>query len=351
MMSMATDAQTTTRTDAIRPSAIHRLALTPTRNESWIIERFLGAAKMWADYVVVADQGSTDGTFEIAQQASRVLALVNNFPAYDELQRQRLLLQHARTFAGRRVLIALDADEALSANSLYSHDWDRIAAAVPGTVLRFRWVNILPGFKQAWIPPEPRAFGLIDDGALHSGSRIHSPRLPFRSDAPVLDLEDIVVLHFQYVIWARMESKQRWYQAWEHTKHQRSGSLDIYRQYHHMHGGWDRKEIHALRPEWLEGYDRYGIDFRTVACEQLTWWDKEVAAMLREHGTHYFRRIAIWDTDWTAVARHMGFNDVDFSDPRTCLERTAHALLALTQNRRGNLAVRAFERLLRSRGW
>ena len=332
-------------------STIHRLSLTPTRNESWIIERFLAAAKTWADHVVIADQGSTDGTFEIAQKSPRVLAVANTSATFDEVQRQRLLLQHARTFPGKRLLIALDADEALSANSIASKDWDRITTAAPGTVLRFRWVNVLPGFKQAWIPTEPRAFGLIDDGASHSGTRIHTPRLPFRSDAPVLDLEDIVVLHFQYVVWARMQSKQRWYQAWEHSKHQRSGPLDIFRQYNHMYGSWQQDEIHSLRPEWIEGYDLAGIDFRTLGCEPVTWWDKEVAGMLHEHGTRHFRRIAIWNKDWSAIARQIGIEGGDFSDPRSPFERLAHSLLAVTQKRRGTIAVRAFERLLRSFGW
>src|SRR5438132_1512267 len=86
------------------------------------------------------------------------------------------------------------------------------------------WIlgKILPGFRQAWIPSTPTAFGLVDDGADHSGARIHNPRLPWRQDCPVLDLEDIVVLHFQYVVWERMASKQRWYQAWEHTRHKKA---------------------------------------------------------------------------------------------------------------------------------
>jgi hypothetical protein len=330
---------------------LDRICLTPTRNESWIIAKFLSAAKTWADSVVVADQGSTDGTLQTAQNFPGVHAVVNESKTYDEVHRQRLLINHARKLSRRAVLIALDADEALSANSISSEDWNRIDAAAPGTKLRFRWVNILPGFQKAWIPREPTAFGLIDDGSDHSGRQIHNPRLPWRADAPVLDFEDIVVLHFQYVVWDRMASKQRWYQAWEHTKHQKAGPLNIFRQYNHMRGGWSKDEVQLLNPKWLAGYEQAGIDFHSLACEPVTWWDREVINMLSEHGPDHFRRIAIWDADWNTVARRAGLNGTNFSDPRSLFEKAAHGLLKRTQNRRGNIGVRAFERLLRSTGW
>ena len=334
--------------DAPRP---RRICLTPARNERWIIPQFLAAAKTWADRIVVADQQSTDGTLETLQATAGVEVAVNDCPVYDESHRQRLLLERARRVPGRRILIGLDADEAFSANAGQSAEWAKIEAAPPGTVLRFRWVNILPGFQQAWIAPGRTAFGFVDDGAEHRGSRIHSPRVPCPTDAPTLDLEDIVVLHFQYVAWERMASKHRWYQAWEFTQHGQKSPLEIFRQYHHMHGGWEPDEIHPVRPEWLAGYDRAGIDFRSLTCEPVTWWDREVVQMLGAHGPAHFRRVAIWNQDWNAVARRLGMAQVDFSDPRSPLEKTAHRLLASTQHRRSAWTVRGLERLLRAFGW
>lgn len=329
----------------------HTITVTPTRNEAWILAKFLAAARLWADAVIVADQNSTDGTFEIAEATDGVTALRNSSPVFDEVHRQQLLIDAARRVPGKRVIFALDADEMLSANSLESKEWEAIAAAAPGTMIRLKWVNILPGFREAWIPPEPTAFGLVDDGAPHSGRRIHNPRLPWRSDAPVLDLEDIVVLHFQYVVWDRMLSKQRWYQAWEHTKHNERGPLEIFRMYNHMHGGWKAEERHPLRPEWLAGFERAGIDFRALRCEPVTWWDREIIGMLKEHGPEFFRKIAIWDKDWTALAQQLGLAGLDFGDPRSSFDKFAHRYLRDSQKRRASLPVRAFERLLRVRGW
>ena len=52
--------------------ACRRICVTPVRNEAWIIDRFLAAAKTWADHVIVADQQSSDGTLEQLAKLRRV---------------------------------------------------------------------------------------------------------------------------------------------------------------------------------------------------------------------------------------------------------------------------------------
>jgi len=327
------------------------ICTTPTKNESWIIDKFVAAASTWANHVIVADQRSTDGTCEQLRQTPSVNLVLNDLPAYDESYRQQLLLNRARLINGPRILIGLDADEAFSANARATSDWQKILNAKPGTILRFRWVNILPGFQKAWIPPAHVPFGFVDDGAEHVGKRIHSPRVPQPLNAPTLDLDEIVVLHFQYVLWERMLSKQRWYQAWEYAKNQKKGPLDIFREYNHMLSGWNKSEIHPVRPEWLAGYEQAGINFRSLTAEPVTWWDREVVQLLREHGPSRFRKIAIWGKDWNKQAARLALNDIDLSDPRSVCEKTVHRLLASTQDIRGNLATRALERVLRVSGW
>ena len=328
-----------------------RICLTPTRNEAWIIKQFLAATNTWADRTIVADQGSTDGTWEQLESAPKVEAVVNDSPNYDEAYRQRLLIDKARQIPGKRILLALDADEALSANCLDSKEWEKIAAAKPGTVLRFRWVNVLPGFQKAWIPNEKTAFGFIDDGSNHTGDRIHSRRVPWPANADVLDLEEIVILHFQYVAWDRVVSKHRWYQAWEALNDPNKRALQIFRQYNHMYGSWEPSEIHPLKPEWLARYDQAGINFRAVTGEPVTWWDREVVRMISQHGPSRFRKLAIWDAEWNQIAERIGVKGVDLSDPRSCFERLAHRILTATQKHRANWGVRGFEKLLRTTGW
>jgi hypothetical protein len=331
--------------------ACHRICLTPTRNESWIVDKFVAAAKTWAGHIIVADQKSDDGTLDILRNSVGVEIAINDSPTYDENHRQKLLLSRARRIPGKRILIGLDADEALSANAVSSRDWERIEQAKPGTILRFRWVNLLPGFERAWVLPHPVPFGFVDDGAEHTGARIHSARVPQPANAPTLDLEDIVVLHFQYVVWERMASKQRWYQAWEYTQHRQKSPLDIFREYHHMHGSWDKSEMQEVRHEWLAGYEERGINFRSLTGEPITWWDREIVQMLCQHGPAHFRRVAIWNQDWNTIAQRLGLNAPDLRDPRSPFDKAAHRILAATQAHRGNWGVRGFERALRLAGW
>jgi hypothetical protein len=134
-----------------------------------------------------ATEGSNEPCRRICVTPVRNEVVINESPGYDEAHRQKILLERARQFEGRRILIGLDADEALSANCLESKEWKQIEDAEPGTILRFRWVNILPGFNQIWIPPNRVSLGFVDDGSPHTGKRIHSPRVPNPTNAPILD--------------------------------------------------------------------------------------------------------------------------------------------------------------------
>src|SRR3954453_8728413 len=158
--------------------ALSTIVVTPVRNEAWILDRFLSCVSLWADHIVVADQGSTDGSREIAARHAKVTLIDNPESEYDEGARQRLLLDAAGNFSGRRVLSALAADEIPAAGWPEREAFARLSRAGPGTVGRMRWANILPGFERCWLPREELGFGFVDNGAQHPGERVPSGRLP-----------------------------------------------------------------------------------------------------------------------------------------------------------------------------
>jgi glycosyltransferase involved in cell wall biosynthesis len=331
------------------------ICLTPVKNEAWILDRFLRCASQWADHIVIADQGSDDGSRDIAASHAKVVLVDNDSAAYDEGARQKLLLDAARAIPcqGRRILIALDADEMLTANWRGSSEWDSVLTATPGTVLGFEWVNIQPGFERCWIPPAHQPFGFVDDGSRHVGGVIHNMRIPASAGASILNLREVRVLHYQYVAWERMASKHRWYQCWERLNHPQKRPTAIYRQYNAMNAR-PPEEIHPFRAEWIAGYEQAGIDMRSaMAAAQTTWWDREVLKWMDDHGPAFFRKQAVWDIDWTAVARAAGFNGSShkFADPRSRIDRAIHRWLEATQRRAGDRKIRWAQRALRLAGW
>src|SRR5713226_5902786 len=118
-----------------RPSIV---VLTPLKNDAWILRRFLEVTSVFADLIIVADQGSTDGGLEICSEFEKVTVIDNSASDYDEATRQELLIATARRLVPLpRILMALDSDEILTAGSIGSSDWQRMLAAPPGTAVFF----------------------------------------------------------------------------------------------------------------------------------------------------------------------------------------------------------------------
>ena len=337
---------------AATPSRCPLVCLTPVRNEAWILPAFLKAAAGWADRVIVADQHSTDGSDAICHTAPKTTLIYNSSDCYHEGNRQSLLLGKARELDGNQcTFLALDADEMLCANARATFEWQRLLDAAPGTVLRFRWVNLLPGLRECWIPPEHIAFGFVDDGSAHAGAAIHSRRLPWPSDAPVLDFDEIVILHCQYLSWERMRSKQRWYQVWEHLQNPKKRPIQLFRQYNHMLG-WKREEMHAVHPEWLNFGDG-GPHLAKLSAEEVPWWDLEVLGYLHKYGAKAFRKLDIWDRNWVEVGRL--FPDLSapdsLADPRSTFDRMVNWFLRRTQPISRRWEIRGVQQILRPLGW
>jgi hypothetical protein len=328
------------------------ICLTPVRNEGWILDRFLRCAALWADHIVIADQGSDDGSAEMAAAYEKVTLVRNDAPVFDEETRQRLLIETARKIAAGAILFALDADEVLTANWMTSQEWHRVLAAPPGTVINLRRINLLPGLRSCWIPPDEIPIGYVDDGRDHYGSAIHSARVPRGPDAPRLGLDGISLLHYQYTDWERMLSKQRWYQCWERVHLPQKRAVGLYRQYHHM-AAIPKEQLRDVDAAWFRAYEEAAIDMTSVSVQRPLWWDSEVLGFLAERGVDEFRRLDIWDVDWAEVARATGRSDpsTTIRDPRTVIERHIHRWLRRTQRDCSHPAVRIAQLGLRVIGW
>ena len=148
------------------------VVLTPLKNDAWILRRFLEVTSIFANLIIVADQGSTDGGLEICREFEKVMVIDNSASEYDEASRQELLIATARRLVPLpRILMALDSDEILTADSMDSSDWQRMLVAPPGTAIFFEKPNIY--LTPALSERRPLDFlgAFIDDGtARHQAS-------------------------------------------------------------------------------------------------------------------------------------------------------------------------------------
>ena len=339
------------------PATVPRRALvclTPVRNEAWILERFLQAASTWADAIVLLDQGSDDGSVEIARRFSKVQLTEYPHATYDDPIRRGLLVDLARAAVSEpRILVALDADEFVAADAWEHEEMRRFLSSLPGTVARMRWINVLPQEPRAWIPRDLTDFMFVDDGSAFRGEPMHGPRLPGANSPATLDLQGPKVVHLQYLDWDRMRSKQRWYQAQERIEHPSKRPIQIYRQYHHM-DAIASSERHQLRDEWFAGYGPDSSQ-RLLAQQSQDAYptDARVLDLLLEYGVERFRRVDLWDGRWEARVRALGRTVPEdlIADPRSRIDRLVFRWLARTQRRSLEPRIRWVQRALRLTGW
>lgn len=320
-----------------KPSII---CLTPVKNEEWIIERFLKCTSLWADHIILADQNSSDRTVEIASTFEKV-RIVKNDTKYDEKHRQQLLIEEARKITNNALLITLDADEFFTANFHASPEWNTLLSMPKGSVAAFNWLDVHPDFKH--ISHTPSFYGqwaFMDDGSDHFGGRkIHSHRIPIPENATHYHLNDIAVLHYNYVDPKRNLSKRRWYMCLELLNY----NVDVhtlYRKYFLNHGlGRKGTRQIPLEPYHLDYYFDKNIDMTSISLQcahverlnptnqisthQLLpyyWWDLEVLELMENHGTKAFACLDIWNFDWQVFATNMGKKG-DFSKPNRLRDR------------------------------
>lgn len=266
------------------------VCMTPVKNEEWIIGRFLEAASLWADVIIVADQGSTDRTAQICRTFSKVRLIQNTSEKFNEEDRQELLIRASREILGKRLLIALDADEFLTGNFREEPEWKEMLTAEPGTAFEMKWPCIANDFQHYWMTEgASNLFAVMDDGCQHHGREMHSIRVPVRENAAIRQLEKLEVMHFQYTDWDRMKCKNLWYQCYERIHHPEKSVASIYRMYHHMDV---RRSLKRIPESWMTAYRSAGIDLKEQSTKtEEYWWTKEINDFVNQYGEDYFQYI------------------------------------------------------------
>ena len=326
------------------------------------MELFLKCVSVWADCIIIADQGSTDGSREIAQKFPKVTLIDNPSHELREAERQQLLLKEARRTEDRKVLLALDADEFLTANFLTSPEWESIISAPLGTVIRLERPEIQTNASELSFFCGPWDFpvGFVDDGSEHKGQTIHSFRIPVPPGCPILAPTEIKLMHYSLFDGDRFRSRIRWYQCFEYLTSNKK-PIELYRYYN-----WPLflppTAIKPVPKEWVNGYEERGINMSSANRDGSYRWDREVLRYFEQYGTAKFRRLAVWDVNWRQISSAFYPEEAlqSFADPRTPAEKLVHRWLKRTQpywspdsraGRGRKFVHRCIQRALRAVGW
>lgn len=283
------------------------IVVMPVKNEEWILEKSLAAASLVADHIIVADQNSVDKTQEICQRFTKVIYIENPSEKFNEEERRKILLTKAREFDGNNLIFALDADEILSADILEKNVLeDFFNSMKPGMSAQLQWIMLWKDplryrydnsaeWSNNW-----KHFVYFDDRKMSFDDvKIHSSRAPKEAILNSMRFNKFRVLHYQFVDWNRMLSKNRFYEATEKTLFPEKLAAAIAPKYK-----WFLREpgggavINDVPPQWIKPYFDKGIDLKNFSKEDFHWYDVEVLKFFRKYGLSYFKWLDIWDVDW-----------------------------------------------------
>lgn len=336
------------------------IVMTPTRNEAWVIRAFLQCNGLWADYIIIADQMSTDGTRDIiAEYMSResviglesettknhrceIILIDNTNPEFNEPERQAMLVAKAREVAAGRdtLLWGLDADEILPANWLETEDGQKILKSVQGDVFHFKWAQLAPDKKHYGDAPfYPWLFH--DDSIEPHGNYVrnmHSMRIPYPIEEKQLHyVNDFRVLHFGLFDPLRIAAKNRFYQFVDWERNHKT-PIALARTYaaHRLENQINDFSF-VLDTEWMNfPFDVWSM---VKVGTKHTWFDDYIYERLGKYPMYKLRKLDLWDEEFLEF-----YNIVD---KRRWIDKLVHTYFHKTERNKRHILIRTIDKMLK----
>lgn len=320
------------------------IVLTPVRNEAWVLRAFLEATSLWADYIIIADQMSTDGSREIAKEYPKVILIDNNREEMHMAATRRLLFEEARKIEGDKVLFALDADEFLSGDFVNTEDWRTIINSKPDDSFCWRWMNLKKGNVTKYSSFQHYYWAVHESEVLWTGAFpdnfIHEWRLPWSpkaDDSHKFLLDGFCSIHLARVNQLRQQNKERFYQVSTVGQGRKTSSIVLYRQYHVE----EDLEYFDVPEDAYKFYENHGVDlWKYVDLEdEGEYYTKETLNYFDRDGVKKYALLDIWDEEW------MKRNGI--KGPRNGLQKMLHFYLRKTMPQASSIWVRCVDGLLK----
>ena len=318
------------------------VVLTPVRNEAWILHAFLKATSLWADYIIIADQMSIDGSRDIYPQYEKVIVVDNPREEMHQARTRKLLFEAAKQIEGDKILFTLDADEFLSGDFVNTPTWNTILTSKFGDVFNFRWMNLQPDLTTytshlpyGWVAH------LRDYDGYFPDRHIHEWRIPWPKKVNnEYIIEDISFIHFARVNVVRQMNKEAFYQVSTVSKEQKYSGIRMFRTYQRYHP-IKKTELLSVPVDAYKFYEQNRLNiFEHILLDDVgEHYINAILLAFKKDGLKFFRKLDIWDLDF--VHQHK------IKNPQTIIDRLIISYLRITKKYSSTVIIRGIDWILK----
>ncbi len=315
------------------------ICMTATRNYGWVTRAFLKANSQWADYIIIVDQMSTDGTREMCGEYGNVILLDDEDLTYSETRRCEMALKCAREIKGDKILVYLAIDEVLPANWMDTGDGQTILSSQPKDMFVLDWANILPDKEHYKATNADNMYRVFhDDGETpfdNGGLDMHTHCLPYCYGGRERKIGDFPILHFGYYNTLFQYVKLRYYQMVDYDKNHKS-VIKLSRYYHQEVNNEYKEGDYTIDKRWL--WDDFDI-FDLVDVDSTPFLCDEMKSFIEKKGIKHYRLLDIWDDKILEC--------LQMKDPRSSWIRMLHGYLHASKPYYTTLPVRVVDAILK----
>jgi glycosyltransferase involved in cell wall biosynthesis len=279
---------------------MNRFLLTPVKNEAALLGAFLKHHADLFDQIIIADQGSTDGSWEIAESHPKVVSIRNHNTEYNENTRRKLLLEEAYKLDPNALVMGLDADEFLLVEA---RQWEATceewATRFRSHALELPWMCLAPGGIDWFVLRNtfcrPCKGGVLAEMAFHQCRVPLGPNTGFCKDIPVLHLN---------LVWPRRQQMKTWWYSAVETTMRGSISIDTRRVY--QRSGVGEFQNREPVPARYASVVRQLLDNVDLQDSWDTWHKAQILQILQSNSADKLRHAPIWGYPWKVEMSVLG---------------------------------------------
>ncbi len=324
------------------------IVITPVRNEAWVLDAYLTCTSSWADYIILADQHSDDGTREIARKYEKVILIDNPTEEWYEYICRTRLLEEAAKIPGDKIIFGLDADEFLSEGFENTDSWRKILHSKGNEIFCFNWLNLFDDFSTVeytsmhfeWAAHFDESVDFVEEYRKREKHAVHCTRVPCleTSRCQYVPVDDFWVVHLAKLNHERIRQKYDFYQVtWVDKNKEEGDPILMFRGYSKY---YPENLVHLDKPINLccaGSSEDYSSLARTT--DYGSHYVDEMVRVFRREGTEKFLKLCIWDNPYLIKA---GIT------PRIPFRfRILHAYLRKTQSIADGKCVKFMDKVLR----